>query len=226
MTSKIIGVVAAVVGVSLASGFGLAAPTRSQPAVADHIRALLSPALAERRAGSGGTSERRPLIGPATYERRALSVRCRNLPRRGPASEAALATIPVAAAVRRVPGLSRLAQAIQLAGLTRALNAARALTVFAPDNASFDSLGAGNLEALLSTEPDLVRVLKFHLVTGRLTPAELAKRHVLTTVAGTKLELALSGHSLTVNNAPVTCGDVQTSNATVYLVSRVIVPAS
>lgn len=226
MTSKIIGVVAAVVGVSLASAVGFAAPTRSQPAVADHIRALLSPALAGRPAGPGGTSGQRPLIGPATYERRALSVRCRNLLRRGPGSEAALATMPVAAAVRRVPGLSQLAHAIQVAGLTRALNAARALTVFAPDNASFRSLGAGNLDALLSTGPDLVRVLKFHLVTGRLTPAELAKRHVLTTVAGTKLKLALSGHSLTVNNAPVTCGDVRTSNATVYLVSRVIVPAS
>jgi uncharacterized surface protein with fasciclin (FAS1) repeats len=45
-------------------------------------------------------------------------------------------------------------------------------------------------------------------------------------VAGTKLNLAFSGHSLTVNNATVTCGNVQTSNATVYVVSRLIVPAS
>jgi uncharacterized surface protein with fasciclin (FAS1) repeats len=134
--------------------------------------------------------------------------------------------MPVAAAVGLVPGLSQLAHAIQRAGLTRRLNSARALTVFAPDNASFRSLGAGNLTALLSTGPDLVNVLKFHLVAERLTPAELAKRHVLTTVAGTKLELAISGHSLTVNNATVTCGDVQTSNATVYVVSRMIVPAS
>jgi uncharacterized surface protein with fasciclin (FAS1) repeats len=132
----------------------------------------------------------------------------------------------VAAAISLVPGLAQLAHAIQLAGLTRTLNAARALTVFAPDNASFDSLGAGNLEALLSTGPDLARVLKFQLVAGRLAPAELARRHVLTTVAGTKLNLALSGHSMTVNNATVTCGNVQTSNATVYVVSRLIVPAS
>jgi uncharacterized surface protein with fasciclin (FAS1) repeats len=226
MTSKIIALVGAMVGVSLAGAVGFTAPARSQPAVTDHIRPLLSPAIAERPARPRGTSGHRPRIGPATYEQRALSARCRFLPRRGPDSQAALATTPVATAIRLVPGLSELAHAIQLAGLTRMLNAARTLTVFAPDDASFHYLGAGNLAALLSTGPDLVRVLKFHLVAGRLTPAQLAKRHVLTTVAGTKLNLVLSGNSLSVNNATVTCGAVQTSNATVYVVSRVIVPAS
>jgi uncharacterized surface protein with fasciclin (FAS1) repeats len=104
------------------------------------------------------------------------------------------------------------------------LDAARALTVFAPDNAAFAALGAGNLQALLATRPDLVRVLKFHLVAGRVTPAELRKRHVFTTVAGTKLYLAPSGHSAGVNNATVTCGNVRTSNATVYVIDRLIVP--
>jgi len=106
------------------------------------------------------------------------------------------------------------------------LNAARALTVFAPDNGAFNALGAGNLQALLATRPDLVRVLEFHLVAGRVTPAELARRHVFTTVAGTKLYVARSGKSLGVNNAIVTCGNVQTSNATVYVVDRLIIPGS
>ena len=104
------------------------------------------------------------------------------------------------------------------------LNAARALTVFAPDNAAFHALGAGNLQALLATRPDLVRVLKFHLVAGRVTPAQLRKRRVFTTAGGTKLYLAPSGHSVGVNNATVTCGNVKASNATVYVVDRMIIP--
>jgi uncharacterized surface protein with fasciclin (FAS1) repeats len=104
------------------------------------------------------------------------------------------------------------------------LDAATALTVFAPDNAAFAALGVGNLHALLATRPDLIRVLKFHLVAGRVTPAELRKPHVFTTAAGTKLYVAPSGHSAGVNNATVTCGNVRTSNATVYVVDRLIVP--
>jgi uncharacterized surface protein with fasciclin (FAS1) repeats len=38
--------------------------------------------------------------------------------------------------------------------------------------------------------------------------------------------VARYGRSLGVNNATVTCGDVQTANATVYVVNRLIVPAS
>jgi uncharacterized surface protein with fasciclin (FAS1) repeats len=106
------------------------------------------------------------------------------------------------------------------------LDAASALTVFAPDNAAFDALGAGNLKALLATTSDLVRVLKFHLVAGRVAPAQLAKRHVLTTVGGTKLYPARYGQSLGINNAAVTCGNVQTSNATIYVVNMLIIPGS
>jgi uncharacterized surface protein with fasciclin (FAS1) repeats len=231
MTSKIIAFVAAVVGFSLTSTTAFAAPASSQPAAARYVRAVHSPARAEHPGQPGRTAKRRTAVapaaaGPAVGGRRAFGPECRKLPRSGPGSVAALATVPLATAISQVPGLSKLARALQLAGLTRMLNRARALTVFAPDNAAFDALGDGNLQALLSTGPDLVKVLKFHLVTGRLTPAELARRHTLTTVAGTRLYLARAGHSFAVSNATVTCGNVQTSNAVVYVVSRVIVPTS
>jgi uncharacterized surface protein with fasciclin (FAS1) repeats len=106
------------------------------------------------------------------------------------------------------------------------LSAARAITMFAPDNTAFDALGAGNRQALLTTRPDLARALEFSLVAGRVTPAELGRHHVLTTVAGTKLSLTRSGPTFSVNNATVTCGNVQTANATIYVVNRLIVPGS
>jgi len=232
MTFKIIAVAAAVVGFSLASTAGFAAPTSARPPVAaGHIKVVQSVAQARQLSHQGPLPKRHPAVKPAADEptangRRAFGPGCRILPRNGPGSDSALAEVPVAGAVGQVPGLSELAHALQRADLARMLNAAGALTLFAPDNAAFDALGAGNLQALLATRPDLIRVLKFHLVAGRLTPAELARRHVVTTMAGTKLHLARAGHTVAVNNATVTCGNVQTANATVYVVSRLIVPTS
>ena len=225
MTSKIIAVVSAVAGISLTAAACTSAVTSSPVTQAGHVRAALSPARAQQPAPPGGAAKRHPTLAPLPHGRRTFGLGCGILHRTGPGSKAALATAPVAAALSQAPALSELAHAIQLAGLTRMLNSARALTVFAPDDAAFDYLGTGNLQALLATRPDLTRVLKFHVVAGRVTPAELAKRHVVTTLAGTKLYLAREGQSLGVNNAVVTCGNVQTSNATVYVVNRMIIPA-
>jgi uncharacterized surface protein with fasciclin (FAS1) repeats len=219
MASRIIAVAAAVVSVGLAVAACTSAATRPQTTAAGHVRAALSPARAERPAPPGGAAGRRKAAAAL------FGSGCGILHKSGPGSRAALATVPVAAALSQAPALSELADAIQRAGLTRMLNTARALTLFAPNDAAFDSLGAGNLQALLATRSDLVRVLKFHLVAGRVAPAELAKRHVFTTIAGTKLYLARLGRSLGVNNAAVTCGNVQTANATLYVINRLVIPS-
>jgi uncharacterized surface protein with fasciclin (FAS1) repeats len=226
MTSKIITVTAAVVGVSLAAVACTGAPTGSRATSGSHVRVARAPERAEQAARSGGGGGRRAAMAAIVDGRRPFGSGCRILHRSGPGGEAALGTVPVAAALSQAPALSELAHAIQRAGLTRALNTASALTVFAPDNAAFYAIGAGNLQALLATTADLVRVLKFDVVARRVAPAELVKRHVLTTVAGTKLHPARYGQSLSVNNASVTCGNVQTSNATVYVVNRMIIPTS
>jgi uncharacterized surface protein with fasciclin (FAS1) repeats len=224
MTSKIIAAVAAVVGVGMAAAACTSAATSPPTAPAGDIRAALSPARAERPAPPGGAAGRPKGLAAAFDGKRTFGSGCGILHKSGPGSKAALATAPVATALSQAPALSELAHAVQRAGLTGMLNTAKALTLFAPDDAAFDALGAGNLQALLATRPDLVRVLKFHMVAGRVAPAELAKRHVFTTVAGTKLYLARLGQSLGVNNAAVTCGNVQTSNATLYVINRLVIP--
>ena len=224
MTSKIIAVVAAAVGIGLtAAAYGVT-PTSSPVTAADRIGTGVTQAHTRHPIRPSRKPRHRAAV--ALPNGRTFGSGCGILPRSGPASQAGLTAATAAAAVSRPRELSEFAHAIQLAGLTRTLNAAKALTVFAPDNAAFDYLGAGNLQALLATRPDLVRVLRFHVVAGRVLPAQLAKRHVLTTVGGTKLYLARSGRSFSVNNAVVTCGNVRTSNATVYVVNRIIIPAS
>jgi uncharacterized surface protein with fasciclin (FAS1) repeats len=60
-------------------------------------------------------------------------------------------------------------------------------------------------------------------VPGRLAPNQLAGAHK--TLEGADLTVSGSGSDFTVNgNSKVVCGNVQTENATVYIVDTVLMP--
>jgi uncharacterized surface protein with fasciclin (FAS1) repeats len=135
-----------------------------------------------------------------------------------------MASAPVATAVADNPMLSDLSHAIDAAGLTRSLNSAKAITVFAPDNAAFLALGPGNLTTLKATKSDLTKVLEYHVVSGRHSPADLASGGHLTTLRGTVIIPAKTPGGYQVNKAGIICGNIQTANATIYIVDKVLVP--
>lgn len=135
-----------------------------------------------------------------------------------------MAAAPVVSAVAHSRALTEIARAIKAAGLTGRLNSAKAITVFAPDDAAFAALGHGNLTTLLADKTDLIKMLEYHVVNGRQTPADLASGAHLTTLLGTVIVPAKSHGSYRVNNAEVICAGIQTTNATVYIVNKVLVP--
>jgi len=149
---------------------------------------------------------------------------CNRLLATGPAGFSGMASAPVVTALQRSPLLTRIARAISAAGLTSRLNAAKAITVFAPDDPAFIALGRGNLTTLLASKSDLAKVVQFHVVIGRLTPADLASGRHITTFLGTVIVPAKLHGKYRVNNAQVVCGNIQTANATVYIVNKVLVP--
>lgn len=57
---------------------------------------------------------------------------------------------------------------------------------------------------------------------GQLSPQPVGDTHK--TVQGADLTVSGSGDNLTVDNASVVCGGVQTANATVYLIDTVLTP--
>ena len=66
-------------------------------------------------------------------------------------------------------------------------------------------------------------MLTYHVVPGRLSPEDLAGTHE--TLQGDTLEVTGSGENFIVNgSAKVVCGNVQTANATVYLIDGVLSP--
>ena len=142
-----------------------------------------------------------------------------------PGSFAAMAKVPVATAASGNPLLSTLVTAVKQADLVDALNTAQNITVFAPTNDAFDKIPKADLDKALADKATLTKILTYHVVPGRLTPAQLAGTHK--TLEGGVLTVAGSGTSYTVNgNSAVVCGNVQTSNATVYIVDTVLMPNS
>jgi uncharacterized surface protein with fasciclin (FAS1) repeats len=142
----------------------------------------------------------------------------------GAGSLAAMASAKVATAAARNPLLVEFGHAVRAAGLTGRLNSATGITVFAPDNAAFLALGRGNLTTLNATKSDLAKVLDYHVVSGRLSPADLATGQHLRTLGGTVIIPVKSAAGYQVNNANIVCGNIQTANATVYIVNEVLVP--
>ena len=149
---------------------------------------------------------------------------CAAVPKDGSGSFDGMAKDPVATAASNNPALSTLVTAVKKAGLVDTLNNAENITVFAPTNEAFAKIPKADLEKVLNDKKMLTKVLTNHVVGEPLTPQKL-ENGSYDTLAKTKLTTAGSGESYTVNdNSKVVCGNVQTANATVYIVDTVLMP--
>ena len=151
---------------------------------------------------------------------------CASVPKTGAGSFTGMATAPVATAASANPVLSTLVTAVKKAGLVDTLNSANGITVFAPDNSAFAKIPAATLNTVLANKAELTKILTYHVVSGRYTPAQLASGMTLKTLEGGTVTVAKMGSNYTVNGNEVVCGNVQTANATVYIIGSVLMPKS
>ena len=151
---------------------------------------------------------------------------CSSVPKSGAGSFSGMATAPVATAASANPVLSTLVTAVKKAGLVDTLNSAANITVFAPDNAAFAKLPKATLDKVLADKAELTKILTYHVTDGRHTPGELASGTGIKTLEGAMVTPAMMSGSYTVNQAHVVCGNVQTANATVYIIDTVLMPPS
>ena len=153
---------------------------------------------------------------------------CAALP---PATLQAMATVPATTAAGSDPQLSSLVQAVSTANLVDTLNSTSNITVFAPANSAFQAVPADQLKALMADTARLTAVLTHHVVAGRRAPDQLSGQlttldNDTLTVTGTGAGLTISGdQTLSGQPAHLVCGDVQTANATVYVIDQVLKPA-
>lgn len=175
--------------------------------------------------GSSGTSARpaAPASHHAMAEPAAFGPDCGMIPHSGMGSLHSMSMDSVITAVRHNPLLTAFAADVRTAGLAGDLNSMHALTVFAPANSALSKLSAAEM-SMMHSHAGLATVLKNHVVNGRVTPAELASGKPLKTLAGESLTGAKMGAVYEVNKASVICGNIQTANATVYVINKVLIP--
>lgn len=144
------------------------------------------------------------------------------------ASTAQFASQPVVTAATAMPFFTSVVAAATAAGVVDTLNAAPALTVFAPDDPAFAKQPIGELQSLL-TDPAqkqaLIATLEYHVVPSEVAKAQLTGSH--TSLQGAPLTVAGTGDSFTVNgSANILCGPIKTKNAYIYVIDSVLTPAS
>lgn len=131
-----------------------------------------------------------------------------------------------------------LVSAIKAAGLVDTLKGPGPFTVFAPTNEAFSALPAGTVDTLLKPENkgDLVKVLTYHVVPGKIDAAGLESMAMqnggvatLKTVQGEELSVMKSGNQWQVkdakgNVATITIANVYQSNGVLFVIDKVLMP--
>ncbi|QWF79896.1 fasciclin domain-containing protein [Amycolatopsis sp. CA-230715] len=197
------------------SGSGSGNNSSSAPAPSSPM----SSSSAAAPAGTGVTTKA-DVFGPA----------CSKVPATGPGSVDGMVSDPVATAASNNPLLTKLVTAVKATNLVDPLNSAQELTVFAPaDDPAFKELGDAKFTELAGKPADLTKILKYHVVPKRYDAKGLEAAGMVPTLDGAEggdLKIAGSGDKMTVNGAPVLCGNVPVKNATVFVIGKVLMPGT
>ena len=148
---------------------------------------------------------------------------CGMVPATGMGSFHGMAMDPVVTAASHNPLLTSFATDVKAAGLASDLNSMHSFTAFVPANSAFSKLSHAEM-SMMHGNAELAKILKYHVVSGRVTPAKLASGMALTTLEGGKLTGSKMGSVYEIGKAGVICGNIQTANATVYVINKVLVP--
>ncbi len=121
-----------------------------------------------------------------------------------------------------------LVAAVQAAGLVETLKGKGPFTVFAPNDDAFAKLPAGTVESLLKPEnkQQLVDILTYHVVAGKVLAADVVKLTEATTVNGAKARIIVKDGKVKVDNANVVATDVLASNGVIHVIDAVIMPTA
>jgi uncharacterized surface protein with fasciclin (FAS1) repeats len=120
-----------------------------------------------------------------------------------------------------------LAKALDAAGLVQTLKGPGPFTVFAPTDEAFAKLPAGTLEQLLKPEQktQLQRILTYHVVSGKVLAADVAKLRTAKTVSGDSITVTARDGKVQVDKANVVKTDIAASNGVIHVIDAVIMPA-
>jgi uncharacterized surface protein with fasciclin (FAS1) repeats len=148
---------------------------------------------------------------------------CAMIPASGVGSLHSMSMEPVLQAAAHNPLLTTFAADATTAGLASELDTMHGITVFAPANDAFAHLPVAET-SMMRSGAELAKILKYHVVDGHITPTEFQAGMTPKTLEGDTVELSKMGAVYEVNKADVICGNIQTANATIYILNAVLTP--
>ncbi len=124
-----------------------------------------------------------------------------------------------------------LVAAVQAAGLVETLKGPGPFTIFAPSDDAFAKLPGGTVESLLKPEnkQQLVDLLTYHVVPGKVMSTQAVKTDFAGTVQGQALrlqvvELGKDKSALQVDGAKVVKADIDCTNGVIHVIDAVVMP--
>lgn len=219
--------------------------TRSSPARVAATAAMIATALLvagcarePRSLPAAPPDPARPTVSPyasgVTTAADVFGPGCNQLPDgNAPGSVTAMASMPLGAAVSSNPQLTVLAGALRKANLTDRLNRFVAATLFAPTNEAFahyrDRIGEQRYNDLMANPAHLADVLNYHVLVDRYDRKRLlaAPESGLATLFGGTLKIQPKDDTMSLtdgarNDAAVVCGNLPTSNGTIFMIDGLL----
>lgn len=117
--------------------------------------------------------------------------------------------------------------ALRQSGMNDVLRGAGPFTVFAPTDAAFAKLPAGQLDRLMKPEnkEELASVLNYHVVKGRKLMSDIGKWDSARTVNGLSAPIKMTDGKVSIDGAHVTSADIGSSNGVIHGIDKVNIPA-
>ena len=120
---------------------------------------------------------------------------------------------------------STLVSAVKAADLVETLSGPGPFTVFAPTDEAFANVPAETLAGLLKPEAkdQLVGVLTYHVVPGKVMAADVVKLTSAKTVQGQSVAISANG-GVKIDGANVVTTDIECDNGVIHVIDAVILP--
>jgi uncharacterized surface protein with fasciclin (FAS1) repeats len=178
---------------------------------------ILTPRATAPRSSAGPSTSASPAAAPVGADCGAV------VPAKGRGSLGSVGTERAITATSGNPRLSVFIAAVRSARLQRTLNSRGSYTLVIPDNSAFAALPQAQTLRLRKSG-QLQKIVRYHTVPAMIGPHQFATGATPKTLQGKPLRLSQTGSVYKVNGATVLCGNIRTSNASVYIVNKVLLP--
>lgn len=145
------------------------------------------------------------------------------------ATPSAITAKNIIEAAKQAGTFKTLLAAVEAAGLTETLKDRESeFTVFAPTDKAFQAVEKKALDGLLKPEnkKELQRVLKHHVVNGRMDGKMVGTRKTLRPLDGGELAIRHEKSKVFIGDARITQTDVRAENGVIHVIDAVLMPTA